>query len=348
MLTPIAQLHSGLAERLGLAGGASPEVGTNGRDHALSKQAARHALATETTSSGDERSIVQRLGSSLERFDQAAKQIVGKAVDVLQDDFGALLEDLGFDGDTAQALLSSLLQPLRQVLESGADFTAQVSLLAVQQQTVVAGNSFSQDLQLVAKSLEIDVNHSTGEISIGLTSLSIEQSVSGRFGGPGLGFAGGAAPALPIGGDFGGGDLFGEDLFGEDLADFIGDLLDRVGAPEAGDEEAEPQLDDGDLIEALEPADLVGDNLDDEDEVSSAPEAEAAADGQTARVDSRTRFTIQAVERFENDLGQAITRLRLDASVRFAALSDVPVREDTGRIESDRRGAGARVLDLKI
>ena len=342
MLTPIGQFHSGLAERLGLAGGAQPEAGSGARDHLLAKQAAREALKAETTASGSERSLVQQLGGALDSFEQTAKQIVGKAVDALADDFGGLLEDMGFDGKAAQALISSLLQPLQQALESGADFTAQVSMLAVQQQTAVSGNAFSQDLHLVAKSLEIEVNHTTGEISIGMTSLSIEQSVSGRFGAPGVGLADGAAPLLPPAGELDGGDLFGADLAG-----FIEDLLERVEGSEvderaADDEALESLLDDGGLVEALVPE---SDEADD-DEV--LPLSANLADDQAVRVEARTRFTIQAVERFQNDLGQAITRLHLDASVRLAAFADLPAQTDSGQTDSAQKGTGIRVLDLKI
>ena len=360
MLTPIGQFHSGLAERLGLAGDVSPDAGSSALAQASGQalgqsQAKRQALKAEATASGGERNLVQQFGSSLESFDQAAKQIVGQAVDVLRDDFGGVLEDMGFDGEAAKALLSSLLQPLQQALESGADFTAQVSMLAVQQQTAVSGNSFSQELHLVAKSLEIEVNHSTGELSIGLTSLSIEQSVSGSFGAPGfgapgfgtpgfgtpgLGFADGAAPLLPLGGD-----SAGADLFGADLADFIEDLLERVEAPESDDDAVDPLLDDGEFLEALE---VEGEEHDEGGPAETAPDGTTVADEQAVRVESRTRFTIQAVERFENDLGQAITRLRIDASVRLAALAELPVRDDAGSLESGQRGAGARVLDLKI
>ena len=119
MLTPIGQFHSGLAERLGLAGDVSPDTGSSALAQASGQalgqsQAKRQALKAEATASGGERNLVQQFGSSLESFDQAAKQIVGQAVDVLRDDFGGVLEDMGFDGEAAKALLSSLLQPLQQ------------------------------------------------------------------------------------------------------------------------------------------------------------------------------------------------------------------------------------------
>ena len=334
MLTPIAQFHSGLAERPGLAGGA--EAGDRAlSDRILAEGAAARTPRGETAASAGDDSPAQHLGHALESFDRTARQVVGKAIDVLRDDIGAVLEDMGLDGETARALMTSLLQPLQQALESGADFSAQVSLLAVQQQTAVSGNAFAQHLQLVAKSLEIEVNHATGEISVDLKSLSIEQSVAGRFGGGG--FAEGAAPLLPLGG----GSAV-TDLFGSDLAGFIEDLLERIEAPEADDRGPGPSLDDAGLLETLVPEDVERPDSEGDDE------EDGAADGEAVAVEARTRFALQAVERFANDLGQTVTRLRLDASVQLAALVDLPARSDAGQAEKGQRDAGTRVLDLKI
>ncbi|MEM7173220.1 MAG: hypothetical protein AAF530_23860 [Pseudomonadota bacterium] len=119
-----------------------------------------------------------------------AEQFIFDALNSLRDDLSRLLQGFGITGDAQKSLSDAFVGPALAALQSGVDFSADLSLSAFSQVTRISGSSFSQVTDLVTRSLEIDVNRTTGEVSVSLASLSVHQEVHR---------GGGAAPLLAVG-----------------------------------------------------------------------------------------------------------------------------------------------------
>lgn len=293
-------------------------------------------------------------------FEHAAKHMVKKALRAVKHDLGHMFKSFGFDRQAGKELAKSLIQPVKDALRSGADFTAQIKMMALSQETKVSGNSVSQNLFLVAKSIEIDVNRTTGEVSIETSSLKLQQSLSADF--QPIQASGFSLPAL-------------DDILPGAIKDLLGGGADAAETPPAAatqDEQlvealaddaaeaagktgdAEKSADNDDkavrnaegregLGEARERGEAkVVENNDDDDDgeddaVASAgpvgtpqePGNPDAVDGEAAvgavLEQQQTRIRIRAVQQVSNDLGQFVTRIRLDAAIdlsRFTAGDD--------------------------
>lgn len=245
---------------------------------------------------GGEMAARRFMPQSAAEFADDVKATIGKALRTLGRDLGKLLADMGFSPDAARDVAKGLIDPVRQALKQGADFTAEISLVALRQDTLVSNGSFAQNTQIVAKSLEIEVNHTTGEFAISMQSLSIEQSTLAVGRGVTL-------ETVPQGLDLGDAGLsqFIQRLLDGDTADDVEDGADKT--PEQSGLQAR-------LLDQLdEVADGDGSDFapDDTNHRLDQPMRQAVHDGET-------RFAIRAVERFENLAGHLITRLRLDAA----------------------------------
>lgn len=112
-----------------------------------------------------------RNGNALEGF----RGIVRSAVNSIRRDLGQVLKGLGFDSEIANQFAKAFIEPVVAAIKEGVSFTAELSFAAFSQVTETTGSSIRQSTSLVARSLEISVNQETGEVSISLASLSVEE-----------------------------------------------------------------------------------------------------------------------------------------------------------------------------
>ena len=82
--------------------------------------------------------------------------------------------ELGLDGKSVNSMVKALIDPIRDELKSGADFVAQLSFATVMEEHMVGAGGSSGRFNLVAQSLTMEVNHSTGSVSIGVEKLEIQ------------------------------------------------------------------------------------------------------------------------------------------------------------------------------
>ena len=282
-----------------------PDGGGHGRTPAQALEALAQRHTAHAQSGGLSKSAAPddagAVRSEPVAFAKAAKHVVRDALRTMKQDVKGLLKSMGFDRDVAKGLAKSLIQPVKVALKSGADFTAQIAVAAAQQTTEITSSGISQSLSLVARSLDLTVNHSTGEVSVQVQSVSIEQNVSLRFSEP---FTAPPAfdeadpvPAVP------------EELRG---------LLDQLLAGE-GDDNPVPterlRL-TPEAVDGGERAREVDDELDDLDELEVLDDEDVVPASEP-----RARFQLRDVAQFHDSLGQFLTRVRLDAAVPLESAS---------------------------
>jgi hypothetical protein len=293
MLSSIAPFQHGLLGRLADAAGSDGE-----RSHQALRRSADgchgRQRACEPGTTAAPASQTPTAVAPATAFHAAAQDLVGRALDSLGRDLGKLLQGLGALAETIQGLVESALQPVRDALAQGLDFTAEIRLAAVRQQTLVTENGVAQDLQLLARSLTIEVNHSTGAIAIDLQSLSVEQSSLAVFSGQA------AQPSIPGGG-----------AIDQGLDHGLGEFVERLLREARGDQGA---ADEARSAQAGFARPLLIDALQD----SLADDTRNGNEQQ-----SRGRFALRGVEHFKNDGGQLVTRLRLDVAIQIATQLDV-------------------------
>lgn len=119
------------------------------------------------------------------------------ALNGIKQDLGKLLSGFGFGPDAAKDFAKSFIEPVLEALKEGVSFTAELSYAAFSQVTKQTDNSFSQSTALVAKSLSIEVNNETGDVSVSLASLSFRQEVRAVSLGEAPLLALGPGPILP-------------------------------------------------------------------------------------------------------------------------------------------------------
>jgi hypothetical protein len=290
--------------------------------HDAQDAARRSRPVAESDTAGSEIAARRFLPQAAVDFGTAAQKTVGKALRALGRDLGGLLTDMGFDREAVRGIVNGLIDPVRAALRNGDDFTAEISLVALRQDTLVTDGAYAQTTQIVAKSLEIEVNHTTGAFSVDLQSLSLEQS-SVAVG------AGISLETIPQ----------GLDLGDAGLSDFIQRLFGGDAPDEAG-KVAEPQIE-----QPAKDAALLGQLDDAADSEAPAPLA-TDGDGRQEKALPRrgpapaTRFAIRSVERFENFAGQLITRLRLDAAL--------PLDEAAQGTPDEAQTDQSALLDLQV
>lgn len=243
-----------------------------GEDHV-----ARHAAGSQAPSPAAA-APPQRRAAPVEpsSFLGAAKAIVTDALREFGRELRHTLEALGFDGETIGEMAKALLDPIREALRSGADFSASLFFAAASRQTTIADGGVTGSLDLIFSSLEITVNHGTGTIEIDTGKVAIESHAEASFGADQpqiLDVADTDAPA-PV-------DVFGE------FQTFLDRLLDREAADDAlGPSDAAPTA-------------------------GTVPAAGANAEAPAARA----RISVVAFEQYLNSRGERISRITLDAVI---------------------------------
>lgn len=219
-------------------------------------------------------------------FTGKALALVKQALSGLARDVGKAFEAVGLDAEAGKALVKGFVEPLLQAIREGLDVTAQFKLVATESTKLVSNAGIAESLSVFAKSVEISVNHDSGEVAVSVQELSIEQdSVVAFRGGPVAAVAPTASP---------------------DLLSFLKEAL----PPEAPIEGKEAL---GGLP-APRPFDPPLD----------FPLAKVDGGGRSDATDqvTRGRILLRAVERLQSEAGEQITRIRLDAQVSITRRHD--------------------------
>jgi hypothetical protein len=286
-----------------------------GRDSLSLSPEARAVEKTATEGGESVGDAVAKEAESKSPLGQAGG-FVRKALETIRHDLAKALQAFGFDNDAIQNFTRAFVEPVLAALKEGVNFTAELSFAAFSQTTTVSAGGVSQSTSLIAQSLEIEVNRDTGEVSVSVARLSFDQQIAARR-------ADGAAPLLVIDPD----DLASPGELAQQILD--------AGAPpvEAAPAEPVPQGDDADAAAAEETAATApAGGAEDEAAPAGDPEnklAEVREKLAEEAVDLQTRLMIYSVSSYQNDKGESITRLLLDAQLRITALAeDVPVQEE--------------------
>ena len=287
----------------GQAEAAQLERGRHGRD-SLSLSPEAQALddqaASDDGAAGD--AAAAEGGSALGQ----AGGFIRQALETIRHDLAKALKAFGFDSDAVQNFAKAFVEPVLTALKEGVNFTAELTFAAFSQVTTVSSNGdFSQSTSLVAQSLEIEVNHDTGEVSVSLAKLSFEQQIqSGQAGG------GSQTPLLVIDPD----DLASpQELAAKILASGSTPAAPAEPAPAEQSEEAAAE---GEADATPAPAEtLPGETL--EEKLAELRE-KLAEDA----VRLQTRLTIYSISVSKNDKGETITKLLLDAQLTVSRLAE--------------------------
>ena len=278
------------------------EPGRHGRD-SLSLSPEAQALE-QAVAEGDE-AVAGSEGSSA--LGQAGG-FIRQALETIRHDLAKALKAFGFDSDAVQNFTKAFVEPVLAALKEGVNFTAELTFAAFSQVTTVSSNGeFSQSTSLVAQSLEIEVNHDTGEVSVSVAKLSFEQQIqSGQGGGSG------PVPLLVIDAD----DLATpQELAAKILA---GGSAPAEPAEPAPAEESEEPAAEGEADATPAPSQTLEERL-----------AELRGKLADEAVRLQTRLTLYSVTTTKNDKGETITKLLLDAQLKIASLADdAPAQEE--------------------
>jgi len=232
-------------------------------------------------------------------FADAARKMVKGAFHDLKHELKSALKGFGFSQGELGKMVKSLFEPIGEALRSGADFSAQVVVAAATQVTTATQGGVATALDLFAKSIDITVNHTTGEVSVDMTTVEIQarEFVSGASAGPQfLDFKDNETPEAV--------DLFSK--FDEYLKQLSAAFEDVIPEQDTIEEKAAQaaQVIENDRVSAA--------NESDDDDAVSAATATSA------------RITLEAVERLVNDHNERITRLRFDAVFSLALNPPAP------------------------
>ena len=251
---------------------------------------------------------------------------VRKALETMRRDLGQVLKAFGFDSEAVQDFTKAFVEPVLTALKEGVNFTAELSFAAFSQVTAVSGSSFSQSTSMVAKSLSIEVNQDTGEVSVSMASLSFEQDI--QIGGPiGNGVSTGQTPIMVI----------DPEKLGDPTA--LAEKILSSGVP-ANDETAGP----GKTGNVVPVGDDDAAEIDDDDDIAgvSEPLKETLAEVRDRlaedAIDFQTRLTIYSVSSYRNENGETITKLLLDAQIRISGFAndnsnDASVQEEAQSLD---------------
>ena len=211
-------------------------------------------------------------------FTDKAVALAQRALKGLAGEVSRAFEAVGLDGGAGKALVQGFAEPLLQAIREGADVIARFRLVAAESTRLVTESGVSESLSLFAKSVEISVDHDSGEIAVAVQSLSIEQdSVIAFRSGPLEAAAPAAAP---------------------DLLSFLDSVL-----PEAVVEEEKSET-----VSALQvrpfdpPLEIVTPRL-------------VEKDGEGGTEITRSRILLHALEQSRGEAGERLTKLRLDAQI---------------------------------
>jgi hypothetical protein len=103
--------------------------------------------------------------------------LVHKALNTLRRDLKHLLKGFGFASDVANQFAKSFIEPVVSAIKEGLSFSANLSIAAYSQTTQVSGSTISQSSSLFAEAIAIEVNQNTGEVSVSLMRLSVQEDI---------------------------------------------------------------------------------------------------------------------------------------------------------------------------
>ncbi|GAB4370055.1 MAG: hypothetical protein Kow00114_30170 [Kiloniellaceae bacterium] len=240
---------------------------------------------------------------------------IRQALETIRHDLGKALKAFGFDSAAVENFTKAFVEPVLAALKEGVNFTAELSFAAFSQVTTLSSNGdFSQSTSLVAQSLSIEVNRDTGEVSVEVAKFAFQQQVQSTGGALA---GGGQTPLLVIDPD----DL----ATPQELAAKI--LASGDAAAAAAAEAAEDAT-----------AGETGDSAAAEEETAGAedPLAEVRQKLLEDAAEFKARLTIYSVTSYQNDKGETITRLLLDAQLKIAALGgDAQNNDATAQEEAE-------------
>ncbi len=298
--SPFRRAQEALAERFSGIGDEDRGGFADDDDIEISPRAQAQAQSLESADNDDDRDdddsdSVEEGGNAL--LAGPVGGFLQSALSGIKQDLSKLLKGFGFEPDVAKDFAKSFVEPVLAALKEGVSFTAELSYAAFSQVTKQTENSFSQSTALVAKSLSIEVNNETGEVSVSLASLSFRQEVRA--------VSLGEAPLLSLG---------------------PGPILPPQEKPQP---------------EAPTPEEVLGESS----QVLPAPQEEGPL--QTLLADLQRKLSLEAVsfqaaisirslEFLENEKGEPITRLEVDA--------EVPLDGSTLNLPEEQRDP----LDVKV
>ena len=264
--------------------------------------------------------------ATLERSDDAddsdffhtAKHLIKDALKDFRHGVTDSLRDLGFDRGLVKTLTKGVMHAAKNALRSGADFSARLMVAAVSITSSAGARGGISAFSLVAHSIEININHSTGSIDIAAVDLSIE--------GQAVAVAGAAQPHLL--------DVSDSDpVSPRNLIDELRGLLD-FDEISGEDDDNEPAR--GALLPIAPLNGTDGDVAAPVVDAAVEPVAETAAAEEPAPVETPAadepaepaaplnyvRISIAAFEQYLNDFNQQITYVRLDAVIPLVPKQD--------------------------
>jgi hypothetical protein len=258
-------------------------------------------------------------------FLNTAKHMIKEAMGDFRHGLQGSLQDLGFKGGMATELTQEVMDATRDALIHGADFSINLMVAAVSQSTTVSAAGTSSSFSMMARSVEINVNHTTGSITVSTTSVSIEGQSTGGYG---------ASPPILL-------DMLDSDRFrAQDLTRELLELeeLADIAADDTGPAARADQL----RNEAAK--------KDAEQELAEieADIEQAVAEIDTPRVvsgpDSSARIFVTALVHEVNERDEKVTLIRFDAVVPLSKgpLSKGPLSESSNPAPAETVLAGAR------
>ena len=269
-------------------------------------------------------------------FLNTAKHMIKEAMGDFRHGLQGSLQDLGFKGGLATELTQEVMDATRDALIYGADFSINLMVAAVAQSTTVSAAGTSSSFSMMASSVEINVNHTTGSITVSTTSVSIEGQTTGGYG---------ASPPILLdmldSDRFRAQDLTRELLELEDLADIAAD--DTGPAARADQLRTEAAINEAEKELAEIEADI----------------EQAVAEIDTPRVisppDSSARIFVTALVHEVNARDEKITIIRFDAMVPLSSSpsasasgseprSSQPVTAETLRAGGSTAGNGSLMV----
>jgi len=109
-----------------------------------------------------------------------AKHMIKDAFRHFRHDIRDSFQELGFDGGIAKKIAKGVVHGARDALRSGVDFSAKLMVAAISQ---VSGAGASSSFNMVAHSIEVNINHTTGSVDVNMLKVSIEGQTAGAAAG---------------------------------------------------------------------------------------------------------------------------------------------------------------------
>lgn len=215
----------------------------------------------------------------------SAKRLMRKAFGGLARDFGQALEAMGLGEGGVKGLMKGLMKSMAQAVRSGTDFTAQLSLAAIEKTSLTSASGTAESFSLIARSIEISINHDTGELKFDVQNVQIER----------------------------------------DRTTTVQPLPPPPPPPEAEVEQETPEVAAlSDLEKAIETKVAESENPDTPEAgpvVLALPNVDTVADEH--RFESlRTALSIHSAMRYRNEDGERITQLFVDARIALSRIMD--------------------------